>query len=199
MSQSHITTETSSESTERHQTYEDLVDQLVEAMERYHSSNRKRLAAGLTAGSLLLKAKERVKHGDFLALLERIKWSPRQAQRYTKLARHGATTVGIVENGGVSGAIAVIDRALAALTKPRYVNPCPHCQYAQFEVVSKDTIREDRETWAQVKAKLKKGLNEDGNCRWHLSGEEQLLSDLGNSPTFWQAFWQALGNQAGTA
>ena len=192
-------TATPSASTERHQTYEDLVDQLVEVMDRYHARNRERIATGLVAGGLLIKAKERVKHGDFLALLERIKWSPRQAQRYMKLTRHSATTVGIIENGGVSATIAVIDRALAAMYKPRYVNPCPHCRYAQFEVVSKDTIKYDGETWAQVKAKLKKGLNEDGNCRWHLSGEEQLLRDLPKSPAFWQKFWQAPGNQAEAA
>ena len=198
MLHSNHTTATPSASTERHQSYEELVDQLVEVMERYHSSNRKRLAAGLTAGSLLLKAKERVKHGDFLDLLERIKWSPRQAQRYTKLARHGATTVGIVENGGVSATIAVIDRALAAV-RPRSIFLCPHCYFADTGEVSRNTIKYDGETKGQIKAKLKEGFNEDGNCRWHLSYEEERLRDLGNSPTFWQAFWQALGNQAGTA
>ena len=201
MSQSHITTETSSESTPRHQSYEELVGQLTEVCKRYHESNRKRLAAGLWAGRLLIQAKQQVQHGDFGRLLDSLDFPARTAQRYMRMAAYETTTIGIVESGGINATIdridSIVNSLLPEMARDKLL-PCPYCLFAEEGRIEANVIRRDGETDLQVAASLGKSLNDDGTCPWHLSYEEQVERNHAEDSELWKMIWQHVGDQAGT-
>ena len=88
--------------------YEDIVDSVTGAVERYneHRSKRKHhqreeVRAALDAGRYFALAKERVQHGDYTALVRRQGLHERTVQRWVKLAEWGLKSDTVSLLGGI--------------------------------------------------------------------------------------------------
>ena len=83
---------------------EDLLLETMEAVSRYRVSQREATAAALDAGELLVEAKGRLPHGEWISWLSRVGLPRRTATTWMKLAKSGLTPEEVNERGGINAA-----------------------------------------------------------------------------------------------